>query len=84
MSNERKFWMVKGRGPTSHQHRTREDAEAEAQRLARTTPGQRFYVLEATAYHVRNETQRVQLDDPYEQFGCRSPCGDPECDGIPF
>lgn len=47
MNDVRRFWMVKGNGPTSAEHYSREAAEDEAHRLALKHPGQRFVVLEA-------------------------------------
>lgn len=55
------FWMVHGVGPSTHRHATESAAIAEAERLARTSPGIRFYVLHATAYAVREGTRYVLL-----------------------
>lgn len=41
----RKFYMVKGEGPTKHIHQTLEAANAEAKRLSEKVPDQNFYVL---------------------------------------
>lgn len=60
------FWMVwspQGRPPT-HQHPTHAMAVAEAERLARHCPGQRFYVLEATDMRELNHMKRVSLERP--------------------
>lgn len=46
----KKFWMVKGAGPTSHQHPTKESAVKEAERLANQHPNCPFYVMEAMSY----------------------------------
>lgn len=49
MSSDKRFWMVwnpGNRAPTV-KHPTLEKAKAEAQRLARTNPGQEFIVLQS-------------------------------------
>lgn len=53
------FWMVKGHGPASAIHHSRSAAEAEAQRLARTHPGNEFFVMEAVAMHRRIDVERI-------------------------
>lgn len=57
-----KFWMVKGDGPASATHGSREAAEREADRLARLSPGTLFFVLEAVACHRRVDVERISLD----------------------
>ena len=47
MDKFRKFWMVLGAGTPCFQHPTEEAARTEAERLARSCPGNRFTVLEA-------------------------------------
>jgi len=50
MSKLTPFWIVwspTGSAPPRVQHNTISEARAEAARLARTTPGAKFYVLEA-------------------------------------
>ena len=49
MDDAKRFWMVKGTGPTSKTHDTYEAAEAEALRLASKEQG-RITILEAVAY----------------------------------
>jgi hypothetical protein len=47
-----RFWLVwnpEGRSPTC-KHPSRESAQTEAGRLAKTFPGQRFWVLEAQGF----------------------------------
>ncbi|MEM1289765.1 MAG: hypothetical protein AAGH60_15560 [Pseudomonadota bacterium] len=55
MTEHHKFWMVYnplGRMPR-YEHSSRGDADAEAQRLARENPGQKFFVLKAMGgYHA--------------------------------
>lgn len=63
MDAPRRFWMVKGVGPTQHRHVTRADAECEAERLARLNPGERFFVLEAVTAHIRYDVHRIVLKD---------------------
>lgn len=60
------FWMVwspQGRPPT-HRHESHGSAVTEAERLARTNPGQQFFVLEATDMRELNDMKRVSLDRP--------------------
>lgn len=45
----RKFWMVLGGGVPTFRHPTEGAARAEAERLARSSPGQEFVVLESLA-----------------------------------
>ncbi|MBS1724998.1 MAG: hypothetical protein JSS66_18825 [Armatimonadetes bacterium] len=55
------FWMVHGNGPCHVRHATQEIAVAEAKRLARLNPGERFYVTEATSVHFKNDVQSVSI-----------------------
>lgn len=68
-----RFWMVSGDGPCSMRHRTRDDAEREAKRLARLNPDHWFFVTEAISAHRKQDVESVSLRD---RRG-----GD---DGIPF
>lgn len=45
------FWMIyaENGGPPTYQHPTESGARAEAERLARTNRGKKFYVLKAIA-----------------------------------
>ena len=61
MTTPHRFWMVKGAGPTNYRHDTRAEAEAEAERLARCSPGECFYVLEAVTAHIRRDVERIKL-----------------------
>lgn len=72
MSKE--FWMVKGAGPSNVIHRSRQEAEQEAQRLARQHPGMSFFVMEAVTMYRKVDVERVDL---------RAAHLDPE-DMIPF
>lgn len=68
MSSEiRQFWMVKGRGPSTACHDSRDMAEAEAERLACENPGQAFFVMEAVTAHRKISVERISLrdDDQY-------------------
>jgi hypothetical protein len=59
------FWMVwnpAGRNPTE-QHLSQSLATAEAERLARINPGEKFYVLRATHLRQVNDMRRVDLVD---------------------
>lgn len=64
-----RFWMVwspTGRTPT-FKHDSEESARNEAERLARnTSPGEKFYILEAKAVVERPElpVTWTDLDDP--------------------
>lgn len=44
-----KFWMVLGANRPTYRHETREAADKEAERLAKSFPGQEFIVLESLA-----------------------------------
>lgn len=57
----RKFWMVSGDGPSRFRHGTQEEAEEEAQRLARSSPGTPFFVMEAIAVHRKTDVERRDL-----------------------
>lgn len=70
----RKFWMVKGAGPTTCIHFEREDADREADRLSRLHPGVNFYILEAVACHRKVDVERIDLSERI----------DAENDEIPF
>jgi len=63
MQNNDPFWLVwnpKGHAPT-YQHGTLDQATSEAERLARTNPGQTFIVLESVAALVVDNIQRTDL-----------------------
>ncbi|MBO29517.1 MAG: hypothetical protein CML61_12320 [Rhodobacteraceae bacterium] len=63
------FWVVKGNGPATFQHDTREQAEREAERLARQNPGRKFYVLETVCGFVKDDVRKFDLDvEPYNPF----------------
>lgn len=47
------YWMVLGKGRPSVQHPSEGAARAEAERLAKAEPGQKFVVLKAEAEYVR-------------------------------
>lgn len=56
------MWMVAGPGPSSHRHRTRDEAVAEAKRLAAKQPGMVFFVMEAVdAYRVDPTPTRLKV-----------------------
>ncbi len=63
MAKDTKFWMVKGNGPTSYCHSNEKDAMIEAERLARSNPGQAFYILEATRVVRKTDVVWDNLDD---------------------
>ena len=83
MLHQHKFWMVKGAGPTTVHHATKELAEAEAKRLARSAPGQVFVVLEAVSAHVKVDVESWDLSGHRPK---RVTASDLEADGleIPF
>jgi hypothetical protein len=68
------FWLVwcPSAGPPNKQHGSRAGAHQEAERLARQSPGERFYVLEPVSESVRNEVTT------------RFFAGSSEDDAIPF
>lgn len=55
------FYMVKGHGPTSVKHYSREAAEREAKRLARENPETPFFVLEAIGGFVKDDVRQIEL-----------------------
>lgn len=57
----KRFWMIKGAGPTKFCHFSQAEAEAEANRLARSNPGVLFFVLEAVSAHVKVDVSRIDL-----------------------
>lgn len=61
------FWMVwspQGDSPKMR-HKTREAADAEAERLARANGGRQFYVLQATTMYEASAVRRVELPAMY-------------------
>lgn len=64
-----KFWMVwnERRDVPSHKHPSAEEARREAERLARTNPGQQFHVLELMATCSKNDIQweNAEEDQPF-------------------
>lgn len=64
MSPPSPFWLVwnpQGNNPT-FRHHSREAAQAEAERLARLAPGQRFYVLAALSVTHKVDVQTTHFD----------------------
>jgi hypothetical protein len=64
--SEQLFWLVwcpTGPTPPKYQHWDAGSAMAEAERLARACPGQKFYVLEAQHLRTVDAMQRVRLSD---------------------
>jgi hypothetical protein len=59
--SDKKFWMVKGNGPTNFKHHTKEAAVAEAERLAKGHPGSEFYVLEAICIKKASKMETTDL-----------------------
>lgn len=63
-----KFWWVwrlNGGMPTVH-HTSRAQADHEAERLARSNPGDSFYVLEAVSITRKRDVEVVALRDSEE------------------
>lgn len=63
MQHREPFWLVwnpQGYNP-QHKHSTEDDAVREAERLARTNPGQTFIVLESVGALVVDNIQRIDL-----------------------
>ena len=61
-----KFWMVwsEKSNETSHRHDTPQSARAEAERLAKTFPGVRFFVLGAEGFAaVPNPVKWEEIDE---------------------
>jgi hypothetical protein len=59
--SSKKFWMVKGNGPTNFKHLTKEAAMAEAERLANVHRGKEIYVLEAVCVKKASKMETVDL-----------------------
>lgn len=70
MQHNEPFWVVwnpNGHSPT-HKHDAIEKASREAERLARTNPGQTFVVLESVSAMVVDNLHRTNLrpEPPFE------------------
>lgn len=62
------FWLVwcpEGATFPAHKHRSVEEAEREAERLARQNPKSRFYVLHAVAAFEKTDVVRIELEPPF-------------------
>jgi hypothetical protein len=60
-AQSKKFWMVKGNGPTGFKHSTKEAAIKEAERLAKVHPGKEFYVLETICIKKTSKMETTYL-----------------------
>ncbi|MGE4366176.1 hypothetical protein [Thermomonas sp.] len=63
MQHREPFWLVwnpRGHNPR-HQHSTLDGATREAERLARTNPGEMFIVMESVGALVVDNIQRINL-----------------------
>lgn len=71
---EKTFFLVWREGSTwsSKRHPTRAEARTEAQRLADTNPGAKFYVMQACSVSVTRRVDTTELD------------GAPDEDPMPF
>lgn len=58
-----KFWMVLGSQQPNYRHTSKQSAQTEAERLAKSHPSQAFFVLEALA-SVRVTDLRWETLDP--------------------
>ena len=57
------FWMVVGEeGPTKTQHLTEHEAVAEAERLAKLTPNQYYYVMKTICFVVQTPAPATRYD----------------------
>ena len=66
MLEDQMFWLVwcpTGAAPPSHRHASSHDAIVEAERLARSAPNAKFYVLKATDVRFIDAMKRVALLD---------------------
>lgn len=68
MAEPQRFWMVQGDGPARYRHETRCGAEVEAKRLAATSPGTTFYVMEAVAAYRKVDVERFDLRGDDEEI----------------
>lgn len=69
MRDDNEFWCVwnPNRGVPTMKHGTEAEANAEAQRLASSQPGARFYVMRAARYFTRIDVARVELRESEER-----------------
>jgi hypothetical protein len=69
MRDENEFWCVwnPNHGVPTMRHETEDAANAEAQRLASSRPGARFYVMRAARYFARIDVARVELRESDER-----------------
>ncbi len=68
MKDNATFWLVwcpGGATLPTRRHRTIEDAEVEAERLAKQSPKSRFYVLQACTAFEKTDVVRVELEPPF-------------------
>lgn len=66
MTEDQMFWLVwcpTGATTPSYRHASPHDAIAEAERLARSAPNAKFYVLKATDVRYIDSMKRVALID---------------------
>lgn len=70
MTAQELFWMVYGldQGPPTYRHSSYELALAEAQRLARISPGTKFYVLRTVAVARKVDVEVAAIDAPDEPY----------------
>lgn len=66
-NQQRTFWMVLGSGAPTFRHPSEVAAKAEAERLARMSPGNEFVVLESIASVKKSELQwSVHCEMPFD------------------
>ena len=73
------FWMVHGIGKSAPAvcHATREAAETEAKRLARSHPGTAFVVLESISAVIKREFDTMTYRGGPARDGCAHGCDIP-------
>ncbi len=78
MSDMDKFWMVyrDGSNHTSKKHATKEDAIAEAKRLAENNIGSKFYVFQPVAVCEAEKPQVIVTEFANYNDNCRFRKGD--------
>lgn len=60
-----KFFMVKGRGPATVEHEDLKSARVEASRLARKSPGEAFFIMEAVEVHRKVDVDVTNLREDF-------------------
>ncbi len=70
MNTEHKFWLVwnPARNAPTQRHFNRRKAQQEAERLARLSPGDQFYVLEAVSLTQKVDVSTIDLTEEVDDI----------------